>query len=384
MVIGLTLSIVECPLGIYAVDENGEIIDSERFPDDIRKKSGKLSLLKEGELADEHTKLVERLIDQGHSEFVSESGKTVENLNKRFENADFEVKIPNFGSKKIRKSLRDLIRQSGEEDPNELLRSINMLITREALRRETSERDKIVIEAIDSIDEIDKSINTLYSRIREWYGIHFPELERHISEPEEYFELVSDLGRRDKFTKENLLERGVSEEKAEKIRRSKEESVGAEFNKIDLGVIQNVVEKVKGIQQAREETSEYLEGIMNQVAPNIKELVGSLIGGRLISLAGGLDELAKMPSSTIQVLGAEKALFRALNKGAKPPKHGIIFQYPEIRSSPKSIRGKIARALAGKLAIAARVDSMSGRYVGDDLKEELNERIEEIKRQSQG
>lgn len=380
--IELTTSIAECPIGIFAVEKGGKIVDSEKFPEDTRKISGKLSLIKKGELTDEHTQLVKRLLDKGHQKFLTESEKTAEKLKENFQKADFQVQVPNFGGKKIRNSLRELIRESGFDDPSEILRDSSMLITREALRREASERDKLVMEAIDSIDEIDKSINTLYSRIREWYGIHFPELERHISEPEEYFELVSKLGRKDEFTKENLVDIGLSEEKAEKIRDSVEESVGAEFDKIDMQAIQNVVEKIEGLQEAREETSEYLEGIMKQVAPNIQELVGSLIGGRLISLAGGLDELAQKPSSTIQVLGAEKALFRSLNKGAKPPKHGIIFQYPEIRSSPESIRGKIARALAGKLAIAARVDAMSGRYVGDDLKKELNERIEEIKRQA--
>ncbi len=98
-----------------------------------------------------------------------------------------------------------------------------------------------------------------------------------------------------------------------------------------------------------------------------------------MSLAGSLDKLAKMPSSTLQLLGAEKALFRALNEDAKPPKHGVIFQYPDIRGSPRHLRGKIARALAGKLSIAAKVDAMSGQYVGDELKEELNEKIENIK-----
>ncbi len=107
--------------------------------------------------------------------------------------------------------------------------------------------------------------------------------------------------------------------------------------------------------------------------------MGSLIAARLISLAGSLEKLAKMPSSTVQVLGAEKALFRSLHENAKPPKHGVIFQYPEIRGSPRSLRGKIARALAGKLAIAAKVDAMSGKYVGDRLKGEVEEKIENIK-----
>ncbi len=119
---------------------------------------------------------------------------------------------------------------------------------------------------------------------------------------------------------------------------------------------------------------------MKEVAPNITALVGPLLGARLLSLAGGLDELARLPASTIQVLGAEKALFRALRTGGKPPKHGVIFQYPDIHRSPRWQRGKIARALAAKLAIAAKVDAFTGRYIGDVLVQQLRKRIEEIKK----
>ena len=118
---------------------------------------------------------------------------------------------------------------------------------------------------------------------------------------------------------------------------------------------------------------------MLEVAPNIRGLVGPLLGARLISLAGGLSRLARLPASTIQVLGAEKALFRALRTGGRPPKHGVIFQYPAIHRSPRWQRGKIARALAAKLAIAARIDAFTGEYKADELKEELEKRIEEIK-----
>ncbi|MEM4706946.1 MAG: hypothetical protein QXW27_05340, partial [Candidatus Methanomethylicaceae archaeon] len=124
----------------------------------------------------------------------------------------------------------------------------------------------------------------------------------------------------------------------------------------------------------------YIDEVMKEVAPNVRELVGSILGARLIALSGGLEALAKKPASTIQVLGAEKALFRALRTGARPPKHGIIFQSPLIHSSPKWQRGKIARTLAGKLSIAARVDAFGGAFIANKLKKELEERISEIKK----
>jgi nucleolar protein 56 len=97
-----------------------------------------------------------------------------------------------------------------------------------------------------------------------------------------------------------------------------------------------------------------------------------------MSIAGGLENLAKMPASTMQVLGAEKALFRSLKTGARPPKHGVIFQYASIHQSPRWQRGKIARALSGKLAIAARVDAFGGDYMGEKLAKDLEKKISEI------
>ncbi len=118
---------------------------------------------------------------------------------------------------------------------------------------------------------------------------------------------------------------------------------------------------------------------MGEIAPNIKELAGPLLGARLIAKAGGLKKMAELPASTIQVLGAEKALFRHLTKGTRPPKHGILFQHPWVRNAKRWQRGKIARSLAAKLAIAAKEDYFEGRFIADKLKKELEERIEEIK-----
>jgi nucleolar protein 56 len=123
----------------------------------------------------------------------------------------------------------------------------------------------------------------------------------------------------------------------------------------------------------------YLEKAMDEVAPNVKALTGALLGARLIAITGGLTNLARRPSSTIQVLGAEKALFRSLKTGARPPKHGMIFQHAYLHDAKRWHRGKIARALAGKLAIAARVDAFRGKYVGEELKASLDKRIEEIR-----
>ena len=137
--------------------------------------------------------------------------------------------------------------------------------------------------------------------------------------------------------------------------------------------------KVLDLYNIRQSLENYVESVMDEVAPNIKEVGGSLLGARLISMVGGLMNLAKLPASTMQILGAEKALFRSLKTKARPPKHGIIFQHPLIHDAKRWQRVKIARALAGKLSIAARVDAFKGKYAGDELKADLNKRVKEVK-----
>ena len=210
--------------------------------------------------------------------------------------------------------------------------------------------------------------------------MHFPELNDMVRDHEVYVKLVSSIGLRGNYTAEALTKLDMPKGKAKKIARAAENSIGADIAEFDVKPMMALSAIIEKMYELRGLIEDYIDQTMDEVAPNIKGLVGSLIGARLIALAGGLDELAKLPASTIQVLGAEKALFRALRTGAKPPKHGVIFQCPEVHRAPRWQRGKIARALAGKLAIAARVDAFTGTYIVDELKEDLKKRIEEIKR----
>ncbi|MFQ6010822.1 MAG: NOP5/NOP56 family protein, partial [Nitrososphaerales archaeon] len=136
--------------------------------------------------------------------------------------------------------------------------------------------------------------------------------------------------------------------------------------------------QIESLVEARDALSSYVENMMEDIATNVSHLAGPMVGARLLARAGGLDRLSRMPSSTIQVLGAEKALFRSLRTGSRPPKHGILFQHQSIHSAPKWQRGKVARSLASKIAIAARIDAHGGgRNV--QLEEDLKKRIEEVK-----
>jgi nucleolar protein 56 len=156
--------------------------------------------------------------------------------------------------------------------------------------------------------------------------------------------------------------------------------MGAELTEADLLQIQFLAKNTLDMYKLREGMETYIDKTMEEVAPNTKTIVGALLGARLIAIAGGLQNLARKPSSTMQVLGAEKALFRSIKTGARPPKHGLIFQHTLIHDAQRWQRGKIARAIAGKLAIAVRTDAFAGKYAGDKLKKALDKRIEEIRK----
>jgi nucleolar protein 56 len=156
--------------------------------------------------------------------------------------------------------------------------------------------------------------------------------------------------------------------------------MGADLDETDLKQIQSLCRDILALYKLREGLEKYLDSTMEEVAPNTKYLVGSLLGARLIAISGGLMNLAKRPASTIQVLGAEKALFRSLKTGTRPPKHGLIFQHTLLHDAKKWQRGKIARAVAGKLAIATRADAFGRRSIGVELKASMEKRIDEIHR----
>ena len=265
-----------------------------------------------------------------------------------------------------------------ERGAAELLREFAVKTGEEKIREAAARLDLHIIQVISAIDELDRIVNLLAARVREWYGLHFPELDGILQDPRMYVRVVSVLGRRENMTADNLMKLSVSRERAEVIDEARRNSKGADIREEELSLLQASATQAYNGYQLRLRLTSQLEELMRDVAPNITNLVGATIGARLIAKAGGLDGMARLPASTIQVLGAEKALFRALRKGSKPPKHGIIFQHPIIHGSPRWQRGKIARTLAAKLAIASRLDYYSG-VLNPSFGEKMEERIKEIK-----
>jgi len=373
---------VESPLGLLALAEDGSIISVKEFPRDVEALAGKLMAVERGELIPELRELVEDLIRKNITEVVFESEELARNVSREFAQLKVVHELPSRGGQLFRSNIRAYVEKMGLswEEYRALLYDVSVLVTKKKVREAAEKRDLFVAQAISAIDELDRTINLFASRLREWYSLHFPELNEIVRDHRDFVRMVYELGSRDNFTEERLKELGVPPPRARKIERSARESMGATMTDFDMEAIKHIASLLLQLYDARKNLEVYVDEAMKEVAPNIRGLVGPLLGARLIALAGGLQKLATLPASTIQVLGAEKALFRALRTGGKPPKHGVIFQYPAIFRSPRWQRGKIARALAAKLAIAARIDAFSGEYKADEIKEELQKRIEEIKK----
>jgi nucleolar protein 56 len=275
-----------------------------------------------------------------------------------------------------------LVGQSSLSSPPDLIsvmRKKALAHTQALLREKIEVRDKYIAQAINSIDDINSILNLIFARLSEWFGIHFPELQDLVRDNNQYIRLIANM--KGKLRSEISLDdiESLSEKRRDLISDAAKNSLGADISTYDMSPITQLASFGVEILKIKENLESYIDESMQEVAPNLNYLVGSLLGARLISLAGNLENLAKRSSGTIQVLGAEKALFRHLRSGEDPPKHGVIFQSPFIHSARKHQRGKIARALAGKLSIAARVDFFSGEFIGQSLLEDLEKRITTIK-----
>ena len=237
------------------------------------------------------------------------------------------------------------------------------------------QRDALLIYVEGMIEDLEKVTNLIFERENEWYSLYFPELK--ILDRTKYCKLVLAIDKEDpKGTEERVRE--LAGDKANDVLRQLSTSTGIEMLGKDLERIREGAQKIIELSKYKEDLERYEEGVAKEVCPNLAEVGGPKIAAKLIAHVGGLQKLAKLPASTIQVLGAEKALFKHMKKHTKPPKHGLIFQHNAVHSAPKSVRGKIARAIATKLAMAVKVDAYSKRFIGKEMKEKLDAKIKDI------
>jgi len=318
--------------------EEGKVKRAALFPKDPKEIAQRLQKMKKGEILDEELSLAssaKQVTDRRLAEF----GKRV-----KFD-ASF-VKPENYGF-----SL-DLYREA----------TINL--AKQAVR-ESVGPDVHLGQAVRAYDDMVYTSNLLSERLHEWYGLHFPELE-NVLEGEAYAKAISDHGSRAKILDALTLNM---------------DSIGSEIEQQDLDSVVTLSRSLSEVLSSRRKLEKYVDLRMKEVAPNVNAMVGPVIGARLMMHAGSIHRLASMPSGTVQLLGAEKAMFRHLKEGSKPPKHGIVFTHPLVHNAPPWQRGAIARALAAKICLAARADAYSRNDISGILKEQLDKRVAEIRKQ---
>merc|ERR1712070_1173977 len=247
----------------------------------------------------------------------------------------------------VRSQLNELIGGLTDADIAPMALGLSHSLSRYKLKFSPEKVDTMVVQAIGLLDELDKELNTYAMRAREWYGWHFPELTKIISDNYAYAMNVD-------FSGIDTIDEDVENE----IKDASVISMGTEIAATDLENIGQLADQVISLSEYRAQLSEYLKARMNAIAPNLTVLVGELVGARLISHAGSLINLAKQPASTVQILGAEKALFRALKTKHDTPKYGLIYHASLIGQAAPKFKGKISRVLAAKCSLATRVDAL--------------------------
>ncbi|UCE74516.1 MAG: ribosomal biogenesis protein [Methanomassiliicoccales archaeon] len=305
--------------------EDETVSQSKTFPKDAKEIAKRLNAVSSSEILEE-----ERTLAEGLAQFFV-----------------LDERLTKIGGELIEEEMPHI----ASEDfgfSTDILHDAMLSLAREKTAEGVGEDEKIA-QAICALDDLIQSANLLSERLHEWYGMYFPNQSR-VMKDEESISFV---------LQQKIKDPSCSEE--------------------DLRPIIELAKTLQDIQKRKIELEEYIKNQMEKSAANLSTLIGPIIGARLIAKAGGMKRLAKLPSGTIQVLGAEKALFRHLKDGSNPPKHGFIFQHPLVHRAPYWQRGKIARAFASKIAIAARLDEHSDKSMGEELKNDLIERIKEIK-----
>ncbi|KAL9999543.1 putative Nop domain-containing protein [Helianthus debilis subsp. tardiflorus] len=254
--------------------------------------------------------------------------------------------------------------------------------SRAKVKFNVNREDNMVIQAIFLLDTLDKDVNTFSMRIREWYSWHFPELVKIVNDNYLYAKLAKFIEDKSELSEdklEGLIEILGDEDKAKEVLEAAKASMGQDLSPVDLINVKMFAQRVMELAEYRKKLFDYLATKMGDIAPNLAALIGEVVGARLISHAGSLTNLAKCPSSTLQILGAEKALFRALKTKGNTPKYGLIFHSSFIGRASAKNKGRMARYLANKCSIASRIDCFSESSTtsfGDKLREQVEERLD--------
>ena len=363
--------ITQCIAGFIAFDENLEIAEYKLFKED--EIVSNLIKIEENEILEEEIELINGLISNDSSDenkIIIETTKRKSQY-KDLENYEIiETETPNKGGEYLRNNLNEIFKEIGFEKSEEDIIEYYERLAIEQIKQSSQEEDKLLIQAINSVDDIDESISKLVERIRDWYTIYFPEMDT-IGNNETYIKLIALSENR-----EDIME-NFKDQFSEDI----DYSSGADIEEDDLEMLKNFAESIYSLQKSRKELETYIDSKMESIAPNLRDLLGATLGAKLIAHIGSIKRLATYPASVIQIMGAEKAIFRHLKTGERPPKHGLIFQHPSVRGAKWWNRGKIARNLALKITLAVRKDVFSGEY-DPSIAEDYLKKVEQIEKEN--
>jgi len=349
-----------CIIGSFAFDKDENLLEKRLFPKDPVTVAEKLRKVRNGEMIPEEKEIINALKIKGFKEIVWDKKIQLKDISTIYEKDNLAVKKLAF---EFRKLAIDLKWSNSQADINQFIANVNIELTKTELRKER--KDKLVMRVVSVINELDKELNVFSEKLREWYGLHFPEINRAVQSHERLAEIIVKYG-----TRENI--------KDEELSKLVEKSSGMSLSDTDIHQIQQFAEEILRLYGIRKNLAKYLEDLVKTVIPNLSAVAGPMLAARLLNLAGGLEKISKMPSSTIQLLGAEKALFRHLKGKGKAPKYGILFGHPLVQQAPKDLKGKVARLVASKLSLASRLDKFSNKDEGEKLKRELEEQVKKV------
>ena len=279
----------------------------------------------------------------------------------------------------VGEQVQSLVKDVSVQQNNQAALALAHNLARYKLKFSPDKIDLMIIQAIALMDDLDKELNTYVMRVKEWYGWHFPEMQKIVKDNISYAKIVRDCRTRDGIVSADLSSY-LDEDTEKTLKEVAAVSMGSDISVEDVNNVTKLATESVELQDYREQLGEYLHHRMKAIAPNLTEMVGELVGARLISKAGSLLQLAKHPASTVQLLGAEKALFKTLKAKQPTPKYGLIFNTSIIGSAQKEHRGKLARVLAAKTSLAARIDSFTedatpSAEAGSAFKEQVEYRL---------
>lgn len=365
--------LVETPLGFLLLDDRMEALKVLHF-ENVDRGRRLIKSLRAGKLDPEVMEFLESSLEEGFK-LVLEELELAHALTPEWgEKVVFEA--PSKGGRWARNNPQKIasLFLKLESDMLEIAKELALRDAEEEVARVSTDREKALIEAVKAYDTTTKSLNELTEKFRDWSELVWPGLLGSFKGFEEALRFVASYESSKGFSAGQTagLDPSVLK-KVELILERAEETPSS-------SILSNYAKTLLNIIEFRDSLAKHIEALVESVSPNLAAVAGPSLAAKLIARAGGVLQLAKLSSSTIQVLGAEKALFRALKMGTRPPKHGIIFQHPLVHSSPRKLRGKVARVLASKISLAARMDAFRGEDLSDDLRKELKTKVDEVRR----